>query len=268
MDTGQNSNDQVLEGIESLKKKVADNKDANINSAPAKRLDHEILMDVAGTLASFIPEMLSFKSSFEAFANEMITLKAQLKAVEDENSLIKNENIIIRKENASMKQQLLNQEISQCQKSIIVKSLPSIHGREDDESNEDLQESFERVLTQMKLKGQVQISEIYRLKSKQNKSIASKGSLWSPVRVDFMSMIDKRKFFKNIQNINGSIFNEIQINQCVVKSMEKEYKELDKIGFNLRKASSDTKVKIVISKQKYKLLVKTPTEKTYSEYLK
>ena len=93
MDTGQNSNDQVLEGIESLKKKVADNKDANINSAPAKRLDHEILMDVAGTLASFVPEMLSFKSSFEAFANEMITLKAQLKAVEDKNSLIKNENI-------------------------------------------------------------------------------------------------------------------------------------------------------------------------------
>ncbi len=50
--------------------------------------------------------------------------------------------------------------------------------------------------------------------------------------------------------------------------MEKEYKELDKIGFNLRKASPDTKVKIVISKQKYKLLVKTPAEKTYSDYLK
>ena len=83
-----------------------------------------------------------------------------------------------------------------------------------------------------------------------------------------MSMVDRRKFFKNIQNINGSIFNEIQINQCVVKSMEKEYKELDKIGFDLRKASPGTKVKIVISKQKYKLLVKTPTEKTYSEYLK
>ena len=198
----------------------------------------------------------------------MITLKAQLKAVEDENSLIKNENIIIRKENASMKQQLLNQEISQCQKSIIVKSLPSINGREDDESNDDLQESFERVLTQMKLKGQVHIADIYRLKSKQTKSIASGRSLFSPVRVDFKSMIDRRKFFKNIQNINGSIFNEIQINQCVAKSMEKEYKQLDKIGFDLRKASPGTKVKIVISKQKYKLLVKTPTEKTYSEYLK
>ena len=83
-----------------------------------------------------------------------------------------------------------------------------------------------------------------------------------------MSMVDRRKFFKNIQNINGSIFNEIQINQCVAKSMEKEYKQLDKIGFDLRKASPGTKVKIVISKQKYKLLVKTPTEKTYSEYLK
>ena len=83
-----------------------------------------------------------------------------------------------------------------------------------------------------------------------------------------MSMVDRRKFFKNIQNINGSIFREIQINQCVPKNMEKEYKELAKIGFDLRNASPGTKVKIVISKQKYKLLVKTPTEKTSSEYLK
>ena len=112
MESGQNSNDQILKGIDSLKKKVADNKDANINTAAAKKLNHEILMDVAGTLASFIPNMISFKSSFETFANEIITLKEQLKAVEDENSLIKNENTIIKKENASMKQQLLNHEIN------------------------------------------------------------------------------------------------------------------------------------------------------------
>ena len=272
-DNSQNpsSNELRLKGIESLKLKVASvPADVNVNTKAAKEIDHEILMDVASQLATFFPEMLAFKSSFETFAsemrNEMTVLKTEMKAIQDENSCIKKENTEIKKENASLKHQLLSNEINQTQKSIIVKGLPPLNCREDDETNELLQESFDKILTQMKLSGNVQVADIYRLKSKQKKSIATGGSLFSPVKVDFQSMIHKRQFFKNIKNLNGSIFNEIQISQCVVKSLEKDYKDLDKQAFDLRKASPGTKCKIIISKQKYKLIVKTPTDKTFSEY--
>ena len=61
------------------------------------------------------------------------------------------------------------------------------------------------------------------------------------------------------------IFDEIQINPCVVKSLQNEYRALDKIGYNLRKSSPGTKIKIFICKQKYKLLVKAPKDKIFSE---
>ena len=261
------SSETLLQGVESLKQKVAAvPTDVDISKKAAKEADHDILMDMANKFTSFIPEMLSFKSSFEEFRTEITALRSQLKAFEDENKEIKRMNADLKKENAGMKKQLLDYEIEHAQKSIIVKSLPTLDCREDRETNEMLQESFGKVMTQMKVNGKVQISDIYRLKSKDKKGPLNGGSLFSPVKVQFQSMIDKRNFFKNIRNIKGSIFNEIQINQCVVKSMENDYRELDKTAFDLRQATPGLKYNIVISKQKYKLMIKNPQEKKFSEY--
>ena len=122
-------------------------------------------------------------------------------------------------------------------------------------------------MTQMNLSGKIQISEIFRLKSKEKRGIANGGSLFSPVKVQFLSQIDKRKFFNNIKNLKGSIFKEIHVDQCRVKTLEKDYRNLDKVGYDLRKAAPGTKCKIVINNdQKYKLMVQAPREKKFSEY--
>ena len=189
----------------------------------------------------------------------MTALQNKLKKVEDENSQIKKENVQIKKENASMKKQILNHEINVAQKSVIIKGLNTLKGKEENETSELLQDSFDKVLKELKVEGKVQISDIYRLKSKDKKG----KSPLSPVKVDFLSMIDKRAFFKNISKIRESSF---QINQYIVESLESEFKELDKLNHDLKKASPGLRAKIIIVNQKYKLFVKAPTEQKYSEY--
>ena len=248
--------------METLKLKVTEASKSTLPAKAAKDLDHEILLGVANNLSTFIPEMMSFKSSFESFKVEMTALQNKLKKVEDENSQIKKENVQIKKENASMKKQILNHEINVAQKSVIIKGLPTLKGKEKNETSELLQDSFDKVLKELKVEGKVQISDIYRLKSKDKKG----KSPLSPVKVDFLSMIDKRAFFKNISKIRESSFKDIQINQCIVKSLESEFKELDKLNHDLRKASPGLRAKIIIVNQKYKLFVKAPTDQKYSEY--
>ena len=102
------STDEMLKEIEALKKKVAENTNANVNTKVGKEANHEILMVVANQLTNLIPQMLEFKSSFESFAVEMTALKNEVKDLKDKNEELKKENTQIKKENESLKNRILD----------------------------------------------------------------------------------------------------------------------------------------------------------------
>ena len=108
----------------------------------------------------------------------------------------------------------------------------------------------------MKVDQQVKIHNIYRLKSKDENPISET----EPVRVEFGSTLQKGLFFANIKKLKNSDFNGITVSLDVPKSLQKLYRQLDRMGYDFRQRNKKSKVRIIAKRGTLICLVKKDGE--------
>ena len=120
-------------------------------------------------------------------------------------------------------------------------------------------------LLNVEISEKVRVFDMYPLKSKKS-NILNGQSLFSPVKIEFQSKICRKIFFENIKKLKGSPYETVQVAQNVVKPLADQYHALDKIGYELRKATKGLKSRISIVKQEYCLFTKMPREKEWKQF--
>ena len=128
-----------------------------------------------------------------------------------------------------------------------------------------LAENVNKMFQTLEISGKVRVFDMYRLKSKKS-NILNGQSLFSPVKVEFQSKIDRKIFFENVKKLKSSPYETVQVVQNVVKPLADQYHALDKLGFDLRKATKGLKSRISIVKQEYCLFTKLSKEKEWKQY--
>ena len=111
----------------------------------------------------------------------------------------------------------------------------------DEEKLVELKNNFDSVLETMGIS--VYLDDIYRFTKKDLETGAKKDGI-SPVRVQFVSSLDKELFMANLGSLKHSPFRNLSIGVDVPKCLLPKFYELDTIGFNFRKQNPGGRTKI------------------------
>ena len=274
----ENSFDKLLKDVADLKKRIDEPK------TRSKIKENELILSTIQLLTSFIPQI-----------HEKVTfLHAEIICVRDENkrlkegstlvkksqavidsltaqvSILKGENKSLKQENEEIKKELLTTQIDKSQSCAILRNVypkNSLIKSIDEEKPHELRKAFQDILEVMKIKDQCKIANIYRLKPMENPGY-TQGS-FPPVKVEFLSKIDKSIFMANLKNLKdaGLEHKVIKVGPDVIKPLQNDYFLLDKKAYDIRKALPGTKTKVVIKQFQYCLLVKKPGKNSFEMHL-
>ena len=106
----------------------------------------------------------------------------------------------------------------------------------------------------------VTISDIFRLKS--NKERAGKSD-FLPTKVEFMTKFQKGLFMSKLKHLKS--YNNIKVSFDIPKLLLGQSNELEKKGFELRKAEPTTKTRVMLKGQKLSLYAKRENEQHFQE---
>ena len=267
----ENSFDKLLKDVADLKKRIDEPK------TRSKFKENELILSTVQLISSFIPQI-----------HEKVTiLHAEIICVRDENkrlkksqavidsltaqvSILKGENKSLKQENEEIKKELLTTQIDKSQSCAILRNVypkNSLIKSIDEEKPYELRNTFKDILEVMKIKDQCKIANIYRLKPMENPGY-TQGS-FPPVKVEFLSKIDKSIFMANLKNLKdaGLEHKVIKVGPDVIKPLQNDYFLLDKKAYDIRKALPGTKTKVVIRQFQYCLLVKKPGKNSFEMHL-
>ena len=222
----------LLEMIQ-LNKKMDEKSADQITQADTNAMQHKTF----AFLCSIVPKILETLAT----SNE---LKKQVGSLQKEVNSLKNE--------------VLNQQIRLSAKSVVIRDLPQIKaGRE---SQLELKNQFENVLKELEISQMVTISDIFRLKS--NKERAGRSD-FLPTKVEFMTKFQKGLFMSKLKYLKS--YNNIKVSFDIPKLLLGQSNELEKKGFELRKAEPTTKTRVMLKGQKLSLYAKRENEQHFQE---
>ena len=203
-------------------------------------------------------------SENEEYADDLVkeieNLKMALKEIKDVANQLKVVVDLQGEEIKSLKSQLLNNQISNASKCVIVKGLEpdSI-----DESPNQLKTTFNKVLTDMGIQTKVNVCDIFRIKSK-TPPTPPQTRVFEHVKVAFQNSFKRSIFMKNLKNLKN--YKNLKIAMDCPKSLLPQYEIADKKAYELRTLTPGTKTIITIKNQKIVLLVKGIDRNTFKEW--
>ena len=157
-------------------------------------------MSTVQLISSFIPQIHEKVTILHA---EIICVRDENKRLNAQVSILKGENESLKQENEEIKKELLTTQIDKSQSCAILRNVyPKNCLSIDEEKPYMLRNAFKNILEVMKIKDQCKIANIYRLKPLENPGY-TQGS-FPPVKVEFLSKIDKSIFMANLKNLKDA----------------------------------------------------------------
>lgn len=129
------------------------------------------------------------------------------------------------------------------------------------ETEAQLRETFNQVLSDMKIQENFYIDEIYRLKSK-TPLMPPSTAVYRPVKVRFLNKFQRSLFLKNLRNLDK--FRNIKVTIDCPKALVPDYRIKDKIAYDIRTETPSTKTIVTIKNRKIVVLTKRESETKYS----
>ena len=258
--TNLKTKEDLLKEIQELRKKVDDREKDSKKTTKTRTQNNEDFDVTSATfrlLSDFAPQVLNSMTILQE------SLEKSLEKLNEKVTILQAEIITVRDENKRLKKCLMDVEIQRSQKSVIIRNLMPLKGGEKEETPLDLRNNLQKLLKKLDIADNCWVDDVYRLKSKEPQNIIRGRSLFSPVKVDFISKQDKFLFMSKLKNLKNSPFGTLRIGQSVVQMLKKEYNELDKVAFDLRTDTPGTKTKIFIKDYKYCLAAKKPNEREF-----
>ena len=160
----------------------------------------------------------------------------------------------------SLRSELLDNQISKASKCVIVKGLEP---ETLNETSSQLRTTFNKVLTDMSIKSDVTICDIFRIKSK-TPSMPSQTKVHEHVKIAFQNNSERSTFMKNLKNLKA--YKNLKISMDCPKMLLPQYRLADKKAFEIRAKTPGAKTVLSIKNQKIVILVKEKDRKTYKEY--
>ena len=102
------------------------------------------------------------------------------------------------------------------------------------ETEAQLRETFNQVLSDMKIQENFYIDEIYRLKSK-TPLMPPSTAVYRPVKVRFLNKFQRSLFLKNLRNLDK--FRNIKVTIDCPKALVPDYRIKDKIAYDIHNKS-------------------------------
>jgi hypothetical protein len=190
--------------------------------------------------------------------NEVTELKKETLGNEIESSA---KSLELNNEVSELKRETLTNQIQASAKSLIVKDLAPLKAT-DKESEIDLRIQFEKVLSELQIKENVNVVTILRLKS--NKMVPFRGkSTVLPIKVTFNSSFERDIFLSKLKYLKE--FKTIKVSIDYPKFLQSSKNELEHIAYNIRKEMPGTKTSIRIKDQKLAIFARKNGETNFSE---
>ena len=263
MATGDKESTEVIKRFQDLKEKKTRVQDSEKLNAIFDLL-HEYLPSIvatSSTLTALNEEITELKRDFTAVTSDVSDMREEFDQVKGCVREVKEELIQLKRENDLLNTKLIQCEIDRSQNSILIRNLVpkdpngDLLRNEGEETKASLKANFEGILQTMKI--DVRIQDIFRLKSnaKETKQ-QTRRSLFNPVKVVFAGRFEKNIFFANLSKLKNTVYSNLNVANDVPKSLIKEFNEMDKLGFDLRKKDKEIKCKVVLVEKKYRLMTK------------
>ena len=160
----------------------------------------------------------------------------------------------------SLRSELLDNQISKASKCVIVKGLEP---ETLNETSSQLRTTFNKVLTDMSIKSDVTICDIFRIKSK-TPSMPSQTKVHEHVKIAFQNNSERSTFMKNLKNLKA--YKNLKISMDCPKMLLPQYRLADQKAFEIRAKTPGAKTVLSIKNQKIVIFVQEKGKKTYKEY--
>ena len=180
---------------------------------------------------------------------------------EKETKFLKSEPLMNQTEEIqSLRSELLDNQISKASKCVIVKGLEP---ETLNETSSQLRTTFNKVLTDMSIKSDVTICDIFRIKSK-TPSMPSQTKVHEHVKIAFQNNSERSTFMKNLKNLKA--YKNLKISMDCPKMLLPQYRLADKKAFEIRAKTPGAKTVLSIKNQKIVIFVQEKGKKIYKEY--
>ena len=162
----------------------------------------------------------------------------------------------------TLKHELLNCQITNSTKSVIVKNLePELES--DRESPNQLRATFNKVLNDMGIQKETTVCDIFRIKSKSPPPTTPQIAVHEPVKITFLNKIQKSNFLKNLKNLKT--YKNLKVSIDCPSLLLPEYKTASKKAYDIRTNKPGTQTILTIKNQKIVILTRNEVETTYKE---
>ena len=214
------------------------------------------IRDYAQSVQTLTEELREVKDDVEDLKHDMANMKAELTTVIND----------MQTENTYIKKQIVQNEIEKSQTAVIVRNFEPTNSAgkvgEDAETASDLRQGLNNFLTFLQINERIKVKDVFRLKSNDKKG----KSLFSPVKVTFFSKNDRAIFFSNVKLLKNSPYHLVNLCQDVPRCLSTQFTEIDTKGYRLRTANPGLKVKVVLYKMQYSLMVKGEGDRMFTPY--
>ena len=212
-----------------------------------------------GSLESMIVKLLSYLINNVSPKLEE-NLRISKEAVQGIET-VKNDLETLQGEVSDLKKEVLNNQIQESAKSVIIRELPPLKtsGRE---TPFDIKTQVENMLTEIGIKDETKITDVYRLRGGKTDEYAGRG-VFLPVKVTFSSKFDIGLVFKNLKHLKD--FKSIKVARDYPRLLLADFKKLDRVAWKIRQDLPGSKTNIRIKNSKLVLFVKKSNEPHFQE---
>ena len=144
----------------------------------------------------------------------------------------------------SLRSELLDNQISKASKCVIVKVLEP---ETLNETSSQLRTTFNKVFTDISIKSDVTICDIFRIKSK-TPSMPSQTKVHEHVKIAFQNNSERSTFMKNLKNLKA--YKNLKISMDCPKMLIPQYRLADQKAFEIRAQTPGAKTVLSIKNQK------------------
>ena len=212
-----------------------------------------------GSLESMIVKLLSYliNNVSPKLEDNLRISKEAVQGIET----VKNDLETLQGEVYDLKKEVLNNQIQESAKSVIIRELPPLKtsGRE---TPFEIKTQVENMLTEIGIKDETKIIDVYRLRGGKTDEYSGR-SVFLPVKVTFSSKFDIGLVFKNLKNLKD--FKSIKVNRDYPRLLLDDFKKLDRVAWKIRQDHSGSKTNIRIKNSKLVLFVKKSNEPHFQE---
>ena len=163
----------------------------------------------------------------------------------------------------TLKHELLNCQITNSTKSVIVKNLePELES--DRESPNQLRATFHKVLNDMGIQKETTVCDIFRIKSKSPPPTTPQIAVHEPVKITFLNKIQKSNFLKNLKNLKT--YKNLKVSIDCPSLLLPDYRSASKKAYDIRTENPGTQTILTIKNHKIVILTRNTGETTYKEF--